>query len=130
MTKKYLFSLLIILGLVGFTGVYTVFAQDATTPPADSSGTYTRKAEKASDILQLSSDKKAVWTSKAEGKEDMVLSGTWEESGGNLVVTIPAKEGGNDATVTFKVMQDELEVAATTPTGLLPAGTKFTKGKT
>ena len=135
MTKKYLFNLLMILGLVGFIGISGAVAQDSQEMPkakskADSSGTYTRKSEKSSDNLQLTADKKAVWVSKSEGKEDLVLNGTWQEADGNLTVTIPAKEGGSDSTVTFKVLKDELEVAVTTPEGLLPVGTKFMKDKT
>ena len=136
MTKTYLFNLLMVFGLIGvFSGINAVFAQDSTDmpkakPKTDSSGTYTRKNEKSSDRLELTADKKAVWTVKAEGKEDIVLSGTWDESGENLTVTIPAKEGGSDSSVTFKVLKDELEVATTNPQGLLPAGTKFLKDKT
>lgn len=136
MTKKYLFNLLMVLGLVGLTGISAAFAQDSgmmpkAKPKADSSGTYTRKNEKSSDTLQLMADKKAVWTSKAEGKEDLVLNGIWNEADSSLTVTIPAKEeGGKDSTVTFKVSKDELEVTATTPEGLLPVGTKFLKDKT
>lgn len=132
MTKKYLFNLLMVLGLVGF-GV--AFAQEVkempkAKPKTDSSGTYTRKSEKSSDNLQLTADKKAVWISRAEGKDDIVLNGTWAESEGNLTVTIPSQvEGGKNATVTFKILKDELEVAATAPDGLLPVGTKFLKNK-
>ncbi len=137
MTKKYLFNLLMVLGLVGLTGITAVLAQDSNPMPpeqkaaSDSSGTYSRKAGKSSDNLELAADKKATWTVKAEGKEDIVLSGTWEESGGSVMVTIPAKDpAGKDAQVTFKASKNQLEVTAATPEGLLPIGTKFQKDKT
>ena len=135
MTKDYLFKLLLVVGLVSIVSIASVSAQTTdpmpkdTPPQSDSTGVYIRKSEKSIDNLTLSADKKAVWVAKVEGKDDIVFDGTWEEKDGNLTVTIPAKEGGKEVSVTFKVSKEEIEVTASTPEGILPVGTKFLKEK-
>jgi hypothetical protein len=136
MTKGYLFKFMLAVSLVGIVGISAVFAQDSgsmpkdTAPPTDSTGTYTRKGDKATDSLSLTADNKAVWKNKAEGKDEIVLEGMWQLAEDKLTVTIPAKEGGKEASVTFKMTKDGLEVTGADPVGILPLGTKFLKEKT
>jgi hypothetical protein len=129
MTKKYLFNLLVLVGLVIISGIIPVFAQDTTTrPKADVPGTYTRKEGKTTESLALTADQKVVWTSMTEGKENVVLSGTWETIAETLTITIPSTSDPSQSNVmTFKLLGDGLEVISTAPNGVLPAGTKYKK---